>query len=506
MAEIKKNYPPTERSAGKRGDIWEDTTTGVKYKLCSIIDIKAGPDSVIYYQWYPIQTSSGGGTGEPGKNGKSAFEIAVENGFVGTETEWLASLKGQQGDKGDPGEKGDPFVYSDFTAEQLESLKGPQGDKGDPGEKGEKGDDGSLVVNVAKNSQIKSGLRGNILLADCTRNLLNPTLETTTKNGVTCTNNGDGTYTLNGTATTEINFDIGNINLQSKKYRITGTPLGYGIKDRVSLRNSDYSKTVGDWDAGNNFDGDIFKENCIVYILISSGSSFKNVIFKPMITTDLNATYDDFVPYSGYEIKTCGKNLFDILKCNYACNDGGSYTINGETLEINSTASSASGIYTHDMKEYFIENIGGKFKISFDAKATIGGDFALCEERNAEIINIGTEYERKVVEYTILNKPKAFIMYNYSGVAQTLYIKNFIIEKVDEFNGVPTPFEPYQVETITVTNDTEFPAFGLKSHGEVTNIITPANAKIVYPTIESSNTMLTKMQSLEEKLSAIKTS
>ena len=461
MAEIKKNYPPTERSAGKRGDIWEDTTTGVKYKLCSIIDIKAGPDSVIYYQWYPIQTSSGGGTGEPGKNGKSAFEIAVENGFVGTETEWLASLKGQQGDKGDkgdPGEKGNPFVYSDFTAEQLESLKGPQGDKGNPGEKGEKGDDGSLVVNVAKNSQIKSGLRGNILLADCTRNLLNPTLETTTKDGVTCTDNGDGTYTLNGTATTEINFDIGNINLQSKKYRITGTPLGYGKKDRVCIRNSDYLETFGDWYGGNNFDGDIFKENCIVYILISSGSSFENVIFKPMITTDLSATYDDFVPYGGYEIQSCGKNLVDILKCDYVCNNGASYAINGETLEINSTGSVASGIYTSDMKEYFIENIGGKFKISFDAKATIGGHFALCEEHNAVTINIGTEYERKVVEFTMLNKPGAFIMYNYSGVAQTLYIKNFIIEKVDEFDGVTTPFEPYQIETTKVANTTESPA------------------------------------------------
>ncbi len=42
----------------------------------------------------------GGGTGTAGK---SAYEIAVDNGFVGTETEWLESLKGEQGDKGDNG-------------------------------------------------------------------------------------------------------------------------------------------------------------------------------------------------------------------------------------------------------------------------------------------------------------------------------------------------------------------------------------------------------------------
>ena len=41
-----------------------------------------------------------------------------------------------------------------------------------------------------------------------TTNLLKPTLGTTTQNGVTCTNNGDGTYTLNGTASDKINFFI----------------------------------------------------------------------------------------------------------------------------------------------------------------------------------------------------------------------------------------------------------------------------------------------------------
>ena len=42
--------------------------------------------------------------------GKSAFEIAVENGFVGTESEWIASLKGEQGIQGPKGDKGDSGV------------------------------------------------------------------------------------------------------------------------------------------------------------------------------------------------------------------------------------------------------------------------------------------------------------------------------------------------------------------------------------------------------------
>ena len=41
----------------------------------------------------------GGGSGS-GVAGKSAYEIAVDNGFVGTETEWLESLKGADGADG----------------------------------------------------------------------------------------------------------------------------------------------------------------------------------------------------------------------------------------------------------------------------------------------------------------------------------------------------------------------------------------------------------------------
>lgn len=43
---------------------------------------------------------------EKGKDGKSAYEIAIEHGFVGTETEWLESLKGVDGKDGVNGKDG----------------------------------------------------------------------------------------------------------------------------------------------------------------------------------------------------------------------------------------------------------------------------------------------------------------------------------------------------------------------------------------------------------------
>lgn len=38
--------------------------------------------------------------------GKSAYEIAVDNGFSGTVEEWLASLKGEKGNTGAKGATG----------------------------------------------------------------------------------------------------------------------------------------------------------------------------------------------------------------------------------------------------------------------------------------------------------------------------------------------------------------------------------------------------------------
>lgn len=44
-----------------------------------------------------------GVAGQDGLNGKSAYEIAVEHGFIGTEQQWLASLKGSDGINGTDG-------------------------------------------------------------------------------------------------------------------------------------------------------------------------------------------------------------------------------------------------------------------------------------------------------------------------------------------------------------------------------------------------------------------
>jgi hypothetical protein len=56
-----------------------------------------------------------GATGETGADGKSAYELAVDNGFEGTEQEWLASLKGEDGVIGLDGQSGGNIDWSAST-------------------------------------------------------------------------------------------------------------------------------------------------------------------------------------------------------------------------------------------------------------------------------------------------------------------------------------------------------------------------------------------------------
>ena len=54
-----------------------------------------------------------GDPGDQGEKGKSAYQIAVDNGFVGTEEEWLESLKGEPGDGSGGGSGGGIDVEED---------------------------------------------------------------------------------------------------------------------------------------------------------------------------------------------------------------------------------------------------------------------------------------------------------------------------------------------------------------------------------------------------------
>lgn len=62
-----------------------------------------------------------GADGKNGADGLSAYEIAVQHGFVGTESEWLASLKGKDGADGNSPEVSG-FATTKYVEERLSEI------------------------------------------------------------------------------------------------------------------------------------------------------------------------------------------------------------------------------------------------------------------------------------------------------------------------------------------------------------------------------------------------
>ena len=86
-----------------------------------------------------------GDKGDNGVAGKSAYQIAVDNGYVGTESAWVASLKGDKGDTGAQGIQG------------IQGKQGPQGPKGDKGDQGNDGFTPIITFNNEKTEMTVSG-------------------------------------------------------------------------------------------------------------------------------------------------------------------------------------------------------------------------------------------------------------------------------------------------------------------------------------------------------------
>lgn len=91
------------------------------------------------------------------EKGDSAYQIALNNGFIGTEQEWIKSLKGEQGiqgkqgvqgergPKGDKGETGPQGIQGERGLQGEQGVQGPRGEQGIKGEKGETGATGNGV-------------------------------------------------------------------------------------------------------------------------------------------------------------------------------------------------------------------------------------------------------------------------------------------------------------------------------------------------------------------------
>lgn len=324
-------------------------------------------------------------------------------------------------------------------------------------------------------TDLKGTVEAPLMLSKATRNLLNPTLQTTTANGVTCTNNGDGTYTLNGAATvTPTLFVVDKLTVNKGSYKVIKSNNSNSSVS-CSLRGKDGNGILADQDSI----AEILEDTEVwFYIRIGDTAALSNVIVKPMLTTDLEATIDDFVPYSGYDIKSCGRNLANV-DMPTKTNNGVVCTNNGDgTYTLNGTATAEAAFALVNNRSELYKRIVGK-NILF-----LNGGYKWNKDYRIFINFSDSRYNRW---YTEKYDGDSFVVpsgYDFAvidiHVKSGVTINNLVVKPMIAFDLDATndDFEPYQDGgTVHIDSTTEFPNFDLKSFDGATNIISPGNVQ-----------------------------
>lgn len=220
------------------------------------------------------------------------------------------------------------------------------------------------------------------LKKETTVNLLNPTLKTTTSNGITCTNNGDGTYTLSGIKTTDtIWLKLGTVSLKANtSYKLIGQSPTYGTTDVRIYDNDGVYFGDGTYKGATPIITPTADTTLSMQIRVAETTALDNFIVKPMITTNLDAIYDDFVPYIG----NTGKLNSDVAQALKACAKASLY---GETtINVGQTSDSAIGNFAIA----FGENVdaSGSFSYAHGIFAKATKDHSHAEGHLATASNI----------------------------------------------------------------------------------------------------------------------
>ncbi|MGN1411960.1 MAG: hypothetical protein ACI4WH_05555 [Oscillospiraceae bacterium] len=163
--------------------------------------------------------------GKDGENGLSAYEIWLNQGNIGTEIDFLNSLKGEKGDKGEQGEQG------------LQGIQGIQGIQGEKGDKGETGADGSNGIDGKDGTNGIDGISPTITIAESTSNSYILTI--TDANGSFNTPNLKGADGTSGSGTDiKVDTELSETSENPVQNKVITSNLGYVWTDITDLKST----------------------------------------------------------------------------------------------------------------------------------------------------------------------------------------------------------------------------------------------------------------------------
>lgn len=252
-------------------------------------------------------------------------------------------------------------------------------------------DNGSLKNIVVKGNTVQNSTKG--------LNLLSIYKQTQTVNGITLTYDNDNKVLVaNGTANAWLNISLGKFDFKKGvTYKFVGCPKGGSVDMLYHIEpNGGLFFDIGN---GVTYMPSEDKLNVAIYFVVCKGVVLNNLVIKPMITTDLNATYDTYEPYTGgqpspspeypQEIKAVNelsgsinaKNLFDfnIIKDSNITKGTAVWTNDSVTITSNS-----NDCYTesYDKKNYIKVKPNTTYTLLFKRDKSVQGSIYIFEKKN----------------------------------------------------------------------------------------------------------------------------
>lgn len=343
-------------------------------------------------------------------------------------------------------------------------------------------------------TDLKGTVEAPLMMGNATRNLLPyPYVKASgsVSNGVTMTYTKEGTVSFKGTISSsniqpgfvlyenaEKLFDNG-INTLYAKYNTTIPKILHSFFQILKKNEGSWVTNVETL-SKNDYDWENYKCNYVVQYHKTSGD-VNGTVSNIRIVTNAD---DPFVPYSGYDIKTIGKNLIP-----YPYFYGSSHNEQGITFTVDSNGViHASGTATANAYYLLFKGsllpcltVGNKYTMTLTVKN--GGASAYLAANAKDNNNLG----EIAAIYNLSNGTKSttFTFTRIDGATDHigLYITpgttliDCQIQIQLEEGETATAIKQYQTSTTKITKDTEFPNFDLKSFDGATHIISPGNVQ-----------------------------
>ena len=329
-----------------------------------------------------------------------------------------------------------------------------------------------------------------LMIGKATRNLLPfPYVKAngSISHGVTMVYTKEGTVSLDGTISGDIqpgfalyenveNLFNGVINTLYSKYDTTIKGDLHSFF-QIFKKNDGSLVTNVETLSKNDYDWTNYRCNYVVQYHKTSGDVHGTVSNIRIVT---NAD-DPFVPYSGYDIKTYGKNILAYPYAQKTTNNNGlTFTVLKEgMIKIEGTTKKsflAFIISTDECNAFLLRMLKAGHDLKIIAKKSVTNVEACIQvftNTNVYVKNFSDILKHDAYDWSEHHVIIA-IQHNNPASNVNATISDIMVTLDDSDTTV---FAPYQSSTMKITQATEFPNFDLKAFDGATHIISPGNVQ-----------------------------